>query len=274
MICGDRVQSSRFKVQGSRFKVQSSKLKALFDQALKRGKTLLMPDSWTRALNLYCYPVDLGGYQRRNEFPGFFEILISGDRNSTIAFENHFRENAPNNIAAYFEVVFWKLFSFPLVRQGSTNRIVDYVRNYDIKPNVLWDAVLQFIENQNIDNLKNIRKKLGIKARVLAITLTFPALACPEKIPMIDRQVARWVNLNSVNHSINTKKTLTNFNNMIIMDNDFNSYLNLIEWCKEIAEVLTSLSKQQWRARDVEMAVFTAQRNNLPLNPLTRNSGT
>jgi hypothetical protein len=63
-----------------------------------------MPDSWTRALNLYCYPADLRGYQRRNKFAGFSENIISGDRNSTIAFENHFRKHAPNNIAAYLEL--------------------------------------------------------------------------------------------------------------------------------------------------------------------------
>ncbi len=211
-----------------------------------------MPDSWTRALNLYCYPVDLGGYHRHHEFPGFFEILIPGDRRSTIAFENHFRETAPINIAAFLEVVFWKLYSLPLVRQGSTNRIVDYVRNHDIKPNVLWDAVFQFVENQNIGNLRRIRNLLGLRAKVLATTLTFPALACPEKIPMIDKQVAKWVNLNGVNHSINTKNNLTNFNlnNTVLMDNDFDSYLNLIKWCREISEVLTRLTNSSVRLTD------------------------
>ena len=235
-----------------------------------------MPDSWTRALKLYCYPVDLGGYQRRHEFAGFFEIIITGDRNSTIAFENHFRENAHNNIAAFFEVVFWKLFSLPLVRHGSTNRIVDYVRNHNIKPNVLWDTVLQFVENQDIGHLRRIRGLLGLRTNVLAIPLTFPALACPDKIPMIDNQVAKWVNLNGAEHSINTRNRLTNFNlnYTSLRENDFGSYLNWIKWCREISEVLTSLTKEKWRARDVEMAVFTAQRNNVLLNPLTKTNGT
>ena len=235
-----------------------------------------MPDSWTRALNLYCYPVDLGGYHRHQEFPGFFEILIAGDRSSTIAFENHFRDNAPNNIPAYFEVVFWKLFSQTQWRQRTTNRIVDYILGHNVQPMDFWDAVIKFVENQTIRNLRMIRKLLGLNTNVLAIPLTFPALACPEKIPMIDKQVAKWVNLNGPEHSENTSNTLTNFNlnYTSLRENDFVNYLNWIVWCTEISEILTRLTKEKWRARDVEMAVFTAQRNNLFLNPLAKISGT
>jgi hypothetical protein len=229
-----------------------------------------MPDSWTRALNLYCYPVDLCGYHRRHEFPGFFEILIAGDRSSTIAFENRFRDSATNHITAFFEVVFWKLFSQPRIRQGSTDRIVSYILDHNIQAGDLWDAVGGFIENQTIGNMRKIRKLLGIRANVLATTLTFPALACPDKIPMIDKQVANWVNLNGTEHSINTCNHLTNFilNFTSLRDNDFDNYLNWIEWCREISVMITKLTHDNWRARDVEMAVFTAQRNNLMLNPL------
>jgi len=218
----------------------------------------------------------LGGYQRRNEFPGFFEILISGDRNSTIAFENHFRKNAPNNIAAYFEVVFWKLFSQPARRHGKTNNIIDYVLNYNIQPMDLWNAVRQFVENQTINNYRRIRELLGLRTSVLAIPLTFPALANPERIPMIDKQVAKWVNLNYFEQNANSNNKLTQFrlNRTSLQENDFDSYLNWINWCNEISEVLTRLTTEKWRARDVEMAVFTAQRNNVFLNPLTRTSGT
>jgi hypothetical protein len=102
--------------------------------------------------------------------------------------------------------------------------------------------------------------------------LTFPALACPEQIPMIDKQVANWVNLNDSEHSINKSKKLTKFklNYTSLRENDFDNYLNWIKWCRETSDVLTRLTKDKWRPRDVEMAVFTAQRNNVLLNPLTR----
>jgi hypothetical protein len=140
----------------------------------------------------------------------------------------------------------------------------------------LWDAISKFVENQTIRNLRGIRTLLGIKTNVLAVPLTFPALTYPEEIPMIDKQVANWVNLQGPEHSENTNNTLSNFNlnYTSLRENDFDNYLNWIAWCKEISEILTRLTKEKWRARDVEMAVFTAQRNNLLLNPLPRISGT
>ncbi len=231
-----------------------------------------MPDSWTRALSMYCYPVNLRDYVRRHEFPGFFEILIPGDRESTIAFENHFRENAQSNIAAFFEVVFWKLYSQPGRRQRSTDRIVSNVLEDSIQPWKLWDAILQFVENQTIENLRRIREILGIVTDVLAIPLTFPALICPEKLPMIDTQVARWVNFNRIQQSTDTDNTLAEFrlNYTSLRENDFHSYLNWIAWCSETSGILTRLTNEKWRPRDVEMAVFTAQRNNVFLNPLPK----
>jgi hypothetical protein len=229
-----------------------------------------MPESWTRALSQYSYPVDLGCYHRANAFPGFFETLIPGDRESTIAFENHFRDKAPENIAAFFEVVFWKLYSQPQIRQGTTDRIVDYILQNNIQSIDLWNAVIQFIENQSIVNLRVIRNMLGLRTNVLAIPLTFPALASPQKIPMIDNQVARWVNDNIIHHNTDRNNILTQFylNYTSLRENDFDNYLNWITWCQETSKILTRCTKRSWRARDVEMAVFTAQRENIPLNPL------
>jgi hypothetical protein len=133
----------------------------------------------------------------------------------------------------------------------------------------LWDAILKFSDNQNIDNLKNIRKKLGITTKVLATTLTFPALAYPDIFPMVDMQVAKWVNKYFVEYNIHRNNKLTPFNfKRVLRDNDFNNYLNWVAWCRETSELLTKLNRIKWRARDVEMAVFTAQRNKLYLNPL------
>jgi len=236
-----------------------------------------MPGSWTRALNLYCYPVDLGSYHRSHEFPGFFGILIAGDRSSTVAFENHFRETAPNHIAAFFEVVFWKLYSQPGRRDGKTDSVINHVRENNILPNNFWEAVLKFIEDPYTDNLRNLRSKLGFTAPVIATTLTIPALACPDKFPMVDTQVAKWVNGHFDRHNIDRVNKLTPFNyngKGVLRDNDFNNYLNWVAWCREISEIMAHLTSENWRPRDVEMAVFTAQRNNLLLNPLPRISGT
>jgi hypothetical protein len=61
-----------------------------------------MSDSWINALNAYLYPVNLQLFKRKNEFPGFFERNIIGDRNSTIEFENYYRAMAPKNISPFW----------------------------------------------------------------------------------------------------------------------------------------------------------------------------
>ena len=42
-----------------------------------------------------------------------------------------------------------------------------------------------------------------------------------------------------------------------------------ITWCRFTARKLSQRTESPWRARDVEMAVFTAQRRKLSLTPLT-----
>ncbi len=177
---------------------------------------------------------------------------------------------APNNTASFFEVVFWKLYSQGNTRQRHTNRIVDFVQKNSIMPDKLGDAIQRFIASQNITNLERIRELLGIKTNVLAVPLTLPALACPEMIPVIDRQVAKWVNHNAAHHNINRDNQLTPFkmNYTTLMQNDFSNYLNWVSWCQEVAHVLSELTIKEWRPRDVEMAIFTAQRNRIILNAL------
>ena len=229
-----------------------------------------MPHTWKKALNGYFYPVDLCLYDRRLEFPGFFELHIHGNRESTIIFENHFRQLGPHHDEAFFEVVFWKLFSQPNRRKRETDRRVDHVRGHNIAPMALWSTVISFVHEQTVGNLQAIRQHLGIRADVLAIPLTFPALASPETLPMVDRQTAQWVNANHIDHNVHRMHQLTTFNMNYtsLRDNDFPHYLNWVAWCRELAGVLTDRADFHWRPRDVEMAVFTAQRNGMRLNPL------
>jgi hypothetical protein len=229
-----------------------------------------MSKSWINALKAYWYPVDLTTYEGTKNFPGFFNMRIAGDRESTIAFENHYRETAPTNIETFFEVVYWKLYSRPNRRRTITNRVVESVQRRGIAPDRLWDSVQQFVVAQDIVNLRGIRKLLGFKAPVLAVPLTFPALASPSRIPMIDNQVANWVNRNYDEHNANRSSKLTRFKmkHTSLEDDDFPSYLNWVAWCQEVAQVLKRLTELNWRARDVEMVVFTAERSDMGLNVL------
>jgi len=226
--------------------------------------------TWTQALDAYSYPVMLNTYDRAQEFPGWFDLTIAGDRDSTIVFENRYQQSAPDNIEAFFEVVYWKYYSQANRRQGGTNRIVDSMLKRGVTSTGLWNAVQRFIRAQRRPTLKGIRDLLGITTNVLAVALTLPALASPKTIPIVDNNVARWVNRHGRDHNVNRHCKLTPFrmNYTSLQDNDFPNYLNWVAWCREVASVLTEGTGQEWRARDVEMAVFTAQRGGFELSVL------
>jgi hypothetical protein len=236
-----------------------------------------MVKSWQKALEAYSYPVDLTKYRNAKQFPGFFNTKITGDRASTMDFERHYRDTASTRIEPYLEVIYWKLCS---LRRGIADREVDNrlkaIRDNNTTPQRLWHVIQQFIGNQTEDNLERIWEKFGYSDNGLALPLTFPALAGSETLPMIDMQVANWVNKNLERHNDNRISKLTLFNTSASSlrgtDKNFVSYVNWVHWCQEVSTVLTKLSAIPWRVRDVEMAVYTAERSEgkLDLEPLPK----
>lgn len=226
--------------------------------------------SWIKALERYCYPVRLNCYESSDLFPNHFNTEIAGNRISTIGFENYFRENAQRSIEVYFEVVFWKLYSQKNARQRGTSRIVEHMLGNNVEPRLLYEAIRQFVEVSLKQNLQNIRNLLGIRTNVLAVALTFPAFLKPEKYPMVDNNIARWVNDHYAEHNRSKYARLTPFSlgYTSLRDNDFSNYTNWVGWCNEIAQILSEKTDICWRPRDVEMAVFTAKRENIELNVL------
>ena len=219
------------------------------------------------ALKAYSYPVDLSTYRNACRYPGFFETRIEGDRASTMAFEDRYRSLIRDDVAATLEVVYWKMYSQGR-RDHPTDRVSDHFHEQDIKPRDIADAVYAFTETRSRDQLHEIRTLLGFRSKVLPIALTLPALIRPELLPMVDSQVANWVNDNLELHNRNRDSRLTPFkmNYTSLQDNDFDNYLNWVAWCREMARVLGERTEMIWRPRDVEMAVFTARRTKLPLN--------
>jgi len=225
--------------------------------------------SWIEALNTYSYPVKLSCYKHYNRFQNYFNKDIIGDRNSTMEFENYFRENARRSIEVYFEVIFWKLYSQVIIRQRRTTEMINNILKLKTKPYELYDAIEAFTINPSKSNLQDLRLLLGIKTDVLAVPLTFVAFFNPEKYPMVDNVVARWVNANHIKHNASRQTKLTPFVSTYrytsLKEIDFRSYVNWVGWCNEGAQILTDKTSIKWRARDVEMAIFAA-RNNLQLN--------
>lgn len=150
--------------------------------------------------------------------------------------------------------------------------MIEKIIEQKTEPEELCNAIKVFIINPCKHKLQELRYLLGIRTHVLAIPLTFAAFFNPEKYPMVDKNIAEWVNQNFAKHNKHRQAKLTQFISLkkftSLRDIDFQSYLNWVSWCNETAQILIKRTDFKWRPRDVEMAVFTARRDNIQLDIL------
>lgn len=225
-----------------------------------------MPQTWIDALNQYNYPVNLADYQHASSFPKFFRQQIKGDRNSTIAFENYFRSDA-QKIEAWCEVVFWKLYSQKGRGDKKTNECCDFWKK-NITGKGLYNAANDFINNEDRNSFNKYRKLWPFyisRSRAIAVLATHISFLAPDRFPMIDTRIAKWVNSQLNIHNAKNpegpqliKSRYGQNKSTVLTMADFDFYLHWIYWTRYMANKLSQQTEMKWRTRDVEMAVFTA----------------
>lgn len=232
-----------------------------------------MPETWMKALRQYSYKADLSTFEDRRHFSGAFQRRLDpGDKLQTVEFEDHFRRNAERNIDVWVEVVYWKLYSQPRVRNGTTRRIADRLAKEGIAG--VFHACKSYVDQPSRDSFSNLQS-IFAESRAIAVAATFPAFFDPGRYPMVDTRIAKWVGSFKDSHNNADRSApelieppfLSNSATVLTMS-DYGFMESWIQWCRHMAIKLTGKTCQQWRARDVEMAVFTAQGKNLNLNPL------
>ncbi len=231
---------------------------------------------WDGALESYQYGFDLSEFPQKKEFStDFFKIGFKKSyRRETMFFEKHFQENAQKHIEAYVEVLFWKLYSLREKSKDirkfdldSLNPRINGIKNSS--PSAFWDEITNFKNNFNNgsyneskENCRQIAKILNIKSG-MKIPLTYIALANPNLFPMIDSHVISWVNENLLEQNKTRKNKLERFNESLTIETDFDAYIQWVKWSQDTAMILNNnnISKYtNWRPRDVEMAIFSYQR--------------
>ena len=202
--------------------------------------------------------------------------MSPGDPVQTRAFETRFRQQAPFHLEVWAEVVYWKLYTMGIARNRTTRRVLDS----GVLPDELWSACTDYIENGTQESFRKFRSKLFTSSGV-ATAATFPAFICPERFPMVDTQITRWASKNGHLHrysgiggpDLECVPVLKS--GEVLQDQHWPFVESWIGWCRATAGKLSQRTGFEWLARDVEMAVFTAQpsprRNNPPLklNKLT-----
>jgi hypothetical protein len=226
-----------------------------------------MPNTWTESLLAYRYPVDLRKFEDAKMYPEWFNYHSSiGDRESTMQFEAHFRKHASEALEPWLEVVYWKMYSQPGTRRNKeTRRRAAHFIDTGVAPQMLLDACNHYIESPTRQYFDSIRTLLGLDSKSIAVAATFPVFLRPDLYPMIDTRVAKWVGhcFGSHNaadtlgpqlirpHFVDSKQT-------VLLMNDFPFVEKWVSWCSHTAGKLSARTSIEWRARDVEMAVFNA----------------
>lgn len=241
-----------------------------------------MPSTWLDALRLYSYSVTFTEFNDAHRYPGWFSFdLTSGDRSQTIDFESHFKKHAKSNIEPWLEVVFWKLYSNGKYRRNTkTCEVAQRIKN--INPEDIYGDCMTYMGSGNSKKAKDHFKrfqKLFFPSEAIATVATFPAFLDPKSYPMVDTRIARWVGKYMVSHNeadpagpqlIRPRYLDHCPKQTVLMMTDYDFMRSWICWCAHTANKLTSRKSLNggWRARDVEMAVFTAWGKQLHLNPL------
>ena len=221
-----------------------------------------MPDTWEAALQAYRYPVNLTTFEGESDYPGWFEgNLVKGDLAETIAFENRFRENAEHIIEAWYEVVFWKMYSQGGRADIRTQEMVRKMKSEKTTADELWNLCMEYIDRQNKESFELFRKKLHKETSPMVTTAAvFPAFLCPDRFPVVDSQITRWAKCYGPLHrSAPDISIAQTWKNDDVRINMWDFVTTWIEWCRYTRDRLNESSdrKREWRARDVEMAVFT-----------------
>ena len=163
-----------------------------------------------------------------------------------IFFENYFRMNA-TKIEPWFEVVFWKLYSQPRISDQKTEDIIRQLKMVrEIEPSRLLEKAHNFMNSETREDFDSFRQLFRFKSNVIAVVATFPAFLCPDKFPMVDTRVAKWVNMhykmfNSANPEapqLIPSEYGNNHSATVLTMNDFSFYHRWIHWTRYVAKKL------------------------------------
>ena len=228
-----------------------------------------MPHTWQNALDRYRYPVRLADFKDAEMYPGWFEYNTgNGDQSHTVEFEEWFRELAPYHLEAWYEVVFWKMYSQKGRRDRITREAIANIKKSGLAPGDLSDLCQNYIGGPSSRSFKDFQRYFFGSG--VAIALTFPAFVCPERFPMVDSRIANWAKENSHEHTYKLRRSNVMLPTSANIKSIDKFVLPWCEWCQFTASILSQRTGEHWRARDVEMAVFTAEGSEgaLPLNRL------
>jgi hypothetical protein len=218
-------------------------------------------ETWSRCLVDYAWAVDLRTFKHRAEYPGHFGRTIgSGDVKSL---EDLFRiavdKGGPYQVAG--EVCYWKNYGNHLSRDRMTLELLVH-----LAAKSAWDelrkAVTDCCAHPSLAAFLRLRAAAG-ETHGFATPVTFVSFYDPASYPMVDKHIADWWVVNKASFCLAQATAFSQrradgwvqTTSQRTTEQNWNAYLAWAGFCRDYGKRLGG-----WRARDVEMAVWMAQK--------------
>jgi len=230
--------------------------------------------SWLKAHPLYNWTVDLSTYKKAHRYPEHFDMAVHPD--NLREFEGKFRETIDDEDGSYIvagEVVYWKLYGAFQARNRVTGRLLDNLTS----PNI-WLAFRGALDllcrEPTFEHFKLFQQTCD-QPKGFAVPITFLSFYRSSEYPMVDKFIAYWWKDNKSEYGFEEAHVFSQRSDGWIQTTsetrtrqNWDAYLNWKDFCCKYADLISEQCNVSWRARDVEMAVWMAWKNNISLSSL------
>ncbi len=231
-----------------------------------------MIKSWEDAHSSYNWTVDLGDFKYKENYKGYFNQIIR--KATTSSFEDKFRSSLEKleTFVTAGEVYFWKNHIYPNSHE-KTNELLKLLAQEENWAKFVY-GLAELATSPTFKNIDAFRNACG-QPYGFASPVTFLSFYKPDDYPMVDRRIGLWWNENITDF----KESFTKFDQkdngtLELTEQNWNAYLEWTDFCGEYSILLNLESTMHWRARDVEMAVWEAQKRKIPLyDPVRKGRG-
>lgn len=229
-----------------------------------------MCNSWTTAHSKYDWTVDLTRFLWAKHYPGYFNRIITPANTTT--FEDRFRHAIDGSLSFEIagEVCFWKNYGNPQTRDKLTLRLLMHIQVSDNWDNLV-QAIKDLFNDPSYNNFIALQKACD-QASGFATPLTFLAFYRPTEYPMVDKHIAFWWKSNRARYGYGNSPIFSQRHDGWIqpVPKSWKAYISWAKFCREYARLVMINCALNWRARDIEMAVWEAQKRSLSLDVLPR----
>ena len=232
-----------------------------------------MCKTWIDAYEKYNWTVNLTKFKDSVKYPNYFNYVITPA--NVVAFEDKSRAmiDGAGSFEVAGEVCFWKNYGNFQSRNRITQRLLLHL---EIPQNwaIFIRALKRLSKNPSFNNFIAFRKACN-QPRGFATPITFLAFYNPVEYSMVDKHIADWWAKNKTEYGFGTSPIFSQrsdgwIQTYTISQNkqNWNAYIAWTRFCRGYAELASRNCRLNWRARDVEMAVWEAQKMGIHLNIL------